>query len=116
MGKACKIVKVFGGPWCDGCSSKAGCTPDKPNCHDDPSDRRCGMCANAVGFEFTPTGRFKAHQGVQCSAEVVWPPLPFFLTEMLPRKGGQGSRDGCWWGRTVWPQDGKDCPCWKGKE
>jgi hypothetical protein len=107
-------INKFGGPWCIGCSSKDGCTPEQPNC--DSPKGTCGTCAWSVGFERTTTGRFKKYTVAHCSAEVEWPPLPFFLVERLPQKGGYGTLETCWNGRAVDPKDGVGCPCWKSQD
>ena len=64
-------------------------------------------------FKLMMDGRFKKDTVANCSAEVEWPPLPFFLTERLPGKGGWGTPSDCWNGRCVRIDDGDTCPCWK---
>jgi hypothetical protein len=115
MGKPATVGMGQGKPWCIGCQSRKSCDPSRPECKD-PGDSRCGTCGWAIGFELTPTGRFRKDTVAQCSAEVEWPPMPFFLVERMPQKGGWGTRPGCWSGRSVSPGDGKDCKCWKRKE
>lgn len=77
-----------------------------------PEDKCCLTCRWAKHFERTPSGRLKRGSIGRCSYEVVWPALPFFLGENLPRKFGYNTPSDCW-NRGITANDGQDCECWE---
>lgn len=76
--------------------------------------RCCGTCKWAKGFEKTPTGRFKDISG-RCSVNVKWPPMPYFLLKVLPKKGGYKVSPDCWQ-IGIWPSHGESCEAWEAIE
>ena len=111
MGKPAKIEMRGTKPWCKGCTLPCE-TVINGVCRNPDPEKNCLTCRWSTLFERTPSGRLKRGTIGRCSYEVVWPKLPFFLGERLPRKSGGNTPSNCW-GRGITPDDGKDCECWE---